>query len=211
MNLCFIDTETTGLPLWREPSDDPRQPHLVQFAALLIDADTREERAVVNLIVEPDGWTIPDEMAAIHGITQKMAAESGVEERFITSLFSRLRAISGRLVAHNLGFDKRIMRIAMRRQGFTRGMADEEAFPSEVCTMQMAKPVLNVAPTHKMLAAGLKGPKNPSLSECYLAFFGEEHAGAHDALADVRACARLYFHLADLAACAQSANEEIGL
>jgi DNA polymerase-3 subunit epsilon len=25
--------------------------------------------------------------------------------------------------------------------------------------------------------------------------FGEEHSGAHDALADLRACARLYFHL----------------
>lgn len=29
----FFDTETTGLPLFSEPSEDPRQPHIVQIAA----------------------------------------------------------------------------------------------------------------------------------------------------------------------------------
>jgi len=32
----FFDSETTGLPLFNEPSEDPRQPHIVQLAACLV-------------------------------------------------------------------------------------------------------------------------------------------------------------------------------
>lgn len=34
----FFDTETTGLPLFEQPSEDPRQPHIVQLAACLVDS-----------------------------------------------------------------------------------------------------------------------------------------------------------------------------
>jgi hypothetical protein len=34
-----LDTVTMGLLLWREPSDDPRQPHLIDVCALLYGAD----------------------------------------------------------------------------------------------------------------------------------------------------------------------------
>ncbi|KPB98993.1 hypothetical protein ACDH60_01720 [Pseudomonas ficuserectae] len=33
--IAIYDTETTGLPLFREPNDDPRQPHLVNICILL--------------------------------------------------------------------------------------------------------------------------------------------------------------------------------
>ena len=44
MNIAlFYDTETTGLPLYDQPSDDPRQPHIVQVGAILVDLDTRKK------------------------------------------------------------------------------------------------------------------------------------------------------------------------
>ena len=33
----FYDTETTGIPLFSEPSEHPGQPHIVQLAACLVD------------------------------------------------------------------------------------------------------------------------------------------------------------------------------
>jgi DNA polymerase-3 subunit epsilon len=42
---------------------------------------------------------------------------------------------------------------------------------------------------------GMMQPKPPKLEECIQHFFSEELPGAHDALIDARACARVYFHL----------------
>lgn len=70
--LLFYDSETTGLPLFDQPSEDPRQPHLVQLAAILCDEDGKT-KASINLIIKPNGWVIGDEVAAIHGITQDVA------------------------------------------------------------------------------------------------------------------------------------------
>lgn len=39
--LCFWDTETQFLPLWKEPSEHPDQPHIVELAAVLVDTQTR--------------------------------------------------------------------------------------------------------------------------------------------------------------------------
>lgn len=74
-NILFFDTETTGIPDFKSPSDAPHQPHLVEVAALVIDEDTRQVINGFHSMVRPDGWTIPDEVAAIHGITTERAAD----------------------------------------------------------------------------------------------------------------------------------------
>jgi DNA polymerase-3 subunit epsilon len=43
-----FDTETTGIPDWKMPSESEYQPHLVQLAAILVDADTREKAAYMK-------------------------------------------------------------------------------------------------------------------------------------------------------------------
>ena len=44
----FFDTETTGLPLFKEHSEHPSQPHIVQLAACLVDLDTRKTIAATG-------------------------------------------------------------------------------------------------------------------------------------------------------------------
>lgn len=198
MNL-FFDTETTGLPERGLPPDHPRQPHLVQLACLLCE-DDGTERASVSLIVRPP-VSIPDDVAAIHGITNGVAAAAGISPASAVAMWSNLARRADVLVAHNVGFDMAIMLTAWHRtQGddaaarWASTHGDRPIF----CTMKAATPVVNLPPTPRMVAAGMRRPKPPKLEECIRHLFGEELAGAHDALVDVRACARVYHHIKSL-------------
>lgn len=191
------DVETNGLPLWDQPSDDPRQPHLVQFAGLLISDEPRRVVAQMGLIVRPDGWSIDPEMTAIHGIDDAMAQAVGVDERLVGRLFLTMRARADLEVGHNISFDKRMMRINLLRHGLiTREDADEG--PPSFCTQRESTAIVNCPPTAKMLAANRRGPKAPTLAEAYAHFF-QDRLPAHDAMADARAAARIYFRLREIA------------
>lgn len=194
MTILFFDTETTGLPQWVRPSDDPSQPHLVQLAMVLTQDDGSEIEHH-NMIIRPDGWTIPEEVAAIHGITTERAMDEGVPEIDATTAYLGLIGSAELRVAHNESFDRRIMRIAMLRAGTSREFIEQiEARPSfDTCAMTVH--IVNLPPTERMVRAGRMTPKPPKLAECVKHFFDEELDGAHDALVDVRACARIYFHL----------------
>ena len=80
MPILFYDTETTGLPDRKAPSDSPGQPHLVQIAAVLVDPETLEVLGRMNRIVAPDDWTISKEVSAIHGITHERALDQVFSE-----------------------------------------------------------------------------------------------------------------------------------
>lgn len=193
MILAF-DTETTGLPDFKAPSDAPQQPHLVQLAIILMD-DNLMELSSASLIVKPDGWEIPADIAKIHGITTDLATRVGIPEKVATDLYVALQYDTGATaLAHNVNFDLRIMRIAMLRAGYTKAWQEERPLKT-YCTMETAKPIVNLPPTAKMVSAGFNKPKAPRLSECIKHFFDEELDGAHNALVDVRACVRVFQHL----------------
>ena len=75
----IFDFETTGIPEWKLPSEDPCQPHIVEVAALLCDAagNTIDR---FEAIVRPNGWEISPEMTAIHGISHEQAMDVGISE-----------------------------------------------------------------------------------------------------------------------------------
>lgn len=195
--LLAYDVETTGLPLWHEPSEDPRQPHLVQVAAALVHMPTRQIVDSMNVIVKPDGWEISDEVAAIHGITQAIALERGIpESEALDQLLLMWHRANGKF-GHNESFDRRLVRIAIKRYiGDT--LADIWKAASFNCTCFLATPIMNMAPTARMKAAGFGGkPKKPKLTEAHLFFTGRELEGAHDALNDVHGCIAVYFAIQD--------------
>lgn len=192
--LLFFDTETTGLPLWNQPSEHPGQPHIVQLAAALCDDDCRI-RAGFSLIVRPTGWTIPAETAAIHGITEEIANRCGVKEQTAVEMLVKLLGCAGTVIAHNLNFDRRIVRIALGR--YVPGLCGSwDAFPG-FCTMREATEHCRLPPTERMMAAGIRGYKSPNLAEAYEILCGKAlPPGWHDALADMRACRAIYAKLA---------------
>lgn len=158
--IIVYDTETTGLARDRLPPNDPSQPHLVQLAASLID-DDGTERAGISLVVRPEGWTIPAEASAVHGITQELAAKIGVPLRVAVSCFTNLRALADEAVAHNEKFDWTVLEAAVARLGVSPG----KDWPKRVCTASGAAEYVNLPPTERMLAAGFNKPKTPNLAD----------------------------------------------
>lgn len=191
MTILFVDTETSGLTNTKQDHRHPSQPHLVQLGCLLTN-DEGGELGSIDLIVRPEGYAIPTEAARVHGITTEIADMAGVPLVLAVAVFTNLRAKADKVVAHNQAFDRLVLEAAIHRTGRTPaspGPADWD------CTMEMASPVLAIPPTTRMVAAGFTKFKPPNLGECYRFLFDEELAGAHNALVDVRACARVYFEL----------------
>lgn len=177
------DTETTGLPDWRNPSDGEQQPHIVQLAAKLCSAEG-EVIDQMNVIVRPEGWEIPEDVIAVHGITAEQAEAEGVPEA--EALEQLLTLWDGRLrVGHNQSFDSRIIRIATKRYSDEETIDLWKAGEAE-CTMQLAKPIMQIPPY------GRYGWKAPKLAEAYEHFTGKSMENAHDAMADVDACLAVY-------------------
>lgn len=183
--ILFFDTETTGKADFRSKPDAPHQPRLVQLGALLTD-DGGEEMACIDLIITPEGFTIPESASSIHGITTDVARAYGVGLEVALPAFAQLCTKPHVIVAHNIDFDLLIM-----RGEYLRASCEDDPFDGAklFCTMQAMTPICNIP--------GPYGPKWPKLIEAYRHCFGEDFSGAHSAMADVRACARVYRWLQD--------------
>lgn len=184
--VTFFDTETTGLPVWKEPSGSENQPHLVQLGLIVADIQTEEEIYRLDVIIKPDGWIIPDEVAEIHGITTEQALDEGIDEPWAVSQLITL--CEGNLrVCHNRTFDQRIIRIALKRY-FDQTIQEEWASKDDFdCTMLMAKPIMELPPR------GRWGYRNPTLVAALKHFTGEDLPDAHTAMADTEACMKIWF------------------
>ncbi|WP_022727260.1 3'-5' exonuclease [Fodinicurvata sediminis] len=192
MLLFFCDFETNGLPLFDQPSNDPRQPHIVQAAATLVEAESRKVVSSLNLISCPDGWEIPDEAAQVHGITTEYALQVGIPEDKVAHALHALWRQAHCRIAHNESFDARIMRIALKRF-LGNEAADFWKSCKAECTQRLATPIVKAAPSEKMMATGRKHTKTASLAEAYAHFMGRPLQNAHTALADVKGCMEVYF------------------
>lgn len=192
-HILFFDTETTGFFQDKLPVDHPDQPYIVQLAAQLCDEDGKSV-AGFSFIVDPgiaDGIGIPERASAVHGITNEKAVQFGVSAETALSAFTHLYQRADLICAHNMKFDRGVIEAAISRY-YKKVMPLRRPL---FCTMEAATPILNLPPTEKMRAAGFDKPKPPKLEECIRHFFGEDLVDAHDAMADVVACRRVYFHL----------------
>lgn len=185
----FFDTETQHLPLFKEPSEHPEQPHIVQLAARLVELDTRKLISSMDVIIRPDGWTIPAETTAIHGITTEHALDVGVPEVLAVQMLLALWERADFKVAHNESFDTRIVRIAQLRNPAAFSEAQAEAWKAAPanCTCYMARP-------HTKLDKN----KLPKLGEAYRHFFGIDFPDQHTAMGDTLACEAVFFAIRDL-------------
>lgn len=162
--IIVFDTETTGLTLHpRAPLE--KQPRMIEFGAALLDerGETVEE---ASMLCNPQVPITP-EITKITGLTDTDVRNAP----WFSELLPQLRRLFGEarcVVAHNLPFDRAILRGELARIGVT-----DFPWPSqELCTVQ--------------LYADMWG-RNPRLVELYAAVIGQPLAQTHRALDDVRA------------------------
>lgn len=197
--IFVFDTETTGLPDFKAPSSSVHQPHLTDVCALLYS----EEGELIEMfeqLIQPKGWEVEAEAAALTGLTTEFLTINGGDEKEAVAKFGQLHKKADLRVAHNIGFDDRILRIAIKRYF---GDAPAERFKAApgYCTANASKPLVKCPPTAKMLASRFKNQfKTPNMAEALDFFYpGETIGQAHRARPDAEACAKVFFALRKLA------------
>jgi DNA polymerase III epsilon subunit-like protein len=180
----FFDTETTGLPLdWKAPVTKLNNwPRLVQIAYLLYDQEGNQ-LAAGNAIIRPEGFTIPAEASAVHGITTERALHEGIALATVLRRFEELTREATCLVAHNMAFDEKILGAEFLRAGFSNPLPAKR----KICTMESTIDLCAIK--------GRYGYKWPKLSELHCLLFQCDFDGAHDASADIAATAKCFWEL----------------
>jgi DNA polymerase III subunit epsilon len=189
--ILVYDTETTGIPNKHLDPHHPDQARLVELGMVLCEEDGTE-RMSAGLLIRQD-LPIPQVAVDCHGIDDSIVARCGVDVRHAVSCYCHFLEFAHTVVAFNEKFDRDIISLELLRLGEQRPV--EWPTVQFICACDMATPYLALPPTARMLKYGHKGYKRPKLSEAYFGLFGEQLVGAHSALVDARAAARVYFHL----------------
>ena len=188
MYLIF-DCETAGL-ITMNTSGPYRYPsfrHLNKFDSarivsiswLLADKDGKLIKQAYH-ILRPLDFIIDNNSKAveIHGITQEIATEQGINWHDMYDEFIEDVHKCDTLVAHNIQFDVSIMLSEMFRYNKQDGIT-EFLSKRRLCTMRMGK-------------KAMESKKNPKLSELYKFFFNEEMQNAHNASYDTLFCQQCF-------------------
>lgn len=182
MYLIF-DTETTGLPKnYKAPlTDFDNWPRLVQLAWQL-HSPTGKLLTAKNMIIKPDGFTIPDNAEKVHGISTERAMAEGINITEALIIFSEDIAKAEWGVGHNVEFDNNIVGAEYLRAGFENPVLqslDTKLLSTNFCA----------------IPGRFGKPKWPTLTELYQKLFDQAFTAAHNAASDVDATARCFFGL----------------
>jgi DNA polymerase III epsilon subunit-like protein len=121
-------------------------------------------------------------VAAIHGISQERAEAFGLPQNHVMGLFAGMVGMADLVVFHNADYDK----VVLISEFFRRTEQPILDHKKLYCTMKGMTPICGLLKANNT-------PKWPKLQEAHKFCFGVEFEGAHDAMADVRACRDVFF------------------
>lgn len=177
----IFDTETTGLPPKQCHVTDSNawgQCRIVQIAWEIFEGTELQSKYCT--IIRLDGFSIPQVVANIHGITDEIALSKGIP---IHDMFEKLRAelpMVSTIVAHNIKFDDNVMLSELHRYKES-DLVQQWSEKQKRCTMLMSQP-----PKGKWL----------KLADLYQQLVKEEPPkNLHQADVDVSLCSQCYFKL----------------
>lgn len=183
--ILFFDTETTGVPD-KGQYNNPRHantPRLVELGALLYYPNGKRY-GKLEVIVKPEGFEIPKGASDVHGISTERALAEGIPLVEALDRFSRMIDLCDTVVAHNLDYDLLVYAGEVIRLDRPNLLDSKK----KVCTKDLTTDICKIP--------GKYGKwKWPTLTESYTYLFGKGFSGAHGAMADIQACAEVYFEV----------------
>lgn len=188
-HLIVVDLETSGLRKFRnkDPKNLSNWPRIVQISWKMFDIDGGLIEDRTEIFKQPR--SLPMESVAIHGITDEICKEKGVEPVEVLNHFLESCSKVKYLVGHNIKFDHDVIEANMRRFKIT-----DDFEMNCKCTMNSSERLLAL----KSNFSG-KSFKSPNLSELVnFLFYGpgvNAEITSHDAEKDVNYTARCYFEL----------------
>jgi len=186
MYLIF-DTETTGLPKNKQAplTDFDNWPRVVQIAWQLHD-HAGKLLSNENLIVKPDGFTIPFNAEKVHGISTQRALDEGLPLDEVLDRFTSDLNKTKLIIGHNiLDFDVKVLGAEYLRREKENAIAQKEALDTQLESTEYCA-----------IPGGRGGQfKWPTLLELHTKLFGADFDDAHDAAYDVAANAKCFFGL----------------
>lgn len=191
----FIDTETTGLPLNNNlPYTDLKNwPYLVQVA-LIIEDDNYGILAKRNIILKPNGYTIPESATKIHGISNERAVKNGEDRDKVISFLDLALYKSDIIIGHNVSFDLNVIKSEIIRTKGIENALFKKKKHIVIDTMKMGRNICKIPNLsfHTRLSLPNKYPK---LDELYYKLFNKHFNNQHDVMADVQAVYDCYYEL----------------
>jgi DNA polymerase-3 subunit epsilon len=196
LTILLLDTETNGLPKNRfaPPSDYDAYPAILQlsWAIYTIEGSRLTSVKSRDIGVRLESGIPWDAGAAkIHGLTELEARQGTSANDALTELAAALRAVDV-VVAHNMAFDKPVIRAAGYRTGL------RQLWPTnikELCTMKATKDLVQIPATAAQAKYADLGPyKSPKLNELYAWLYGHVYdisgATLHNAKSDTHCLAQ---------------------
>ena len=180
--LLFIDTETSGLPKrWDLPYSTKRNwPNAIQVSWVIYTRDGQQVKEQSRYIWEKDILLSPSAYK-IHGLTKTFLQANGISRKDALWLLTRdLKKYKPMIVGHFIELDFHVVSADYFRANIQNPLIDIPSF----CTM--------LATTHMVTNPKVRFFK---LGELYQLLFDKPMQNQHNALADAKATAQVFFEL----------------
>jgi len=192
MRVLVFDTETTGLPIGKNPSitETTKWPYIVQLSYVVYDTEINDIDCSYNEVLKlPDGIEISEESIKFHNITKEINQNIGINRKHALENFNLELQNVDIVVGHNISFDKRVIMVECIRNNVQQRFNYRGNKIDEYCTMKNS---VNICKIEKTTFNGDKYFKYPTLSELYRTLFNEEPKNVHNSFVDVLVCLRCY-------------------
>jgi len=200
--VMVFDVETTGLlPKNRAGVPLSDFPHILQISFVIFDTQYWRVVKSVDLYINvPSTVEISEKITELTGITREKC-DQGTTIANAMLEFQKEYMLCNMIVAHNIQFDRDMIRVEMARQSESQTFDTSMIFNDEFektsgkelyCTMQMGRKVCNLERKTKEGRAYLKSPR---LIELYERLFGMSPQDLHNSLVDTYVCLRCFVKL----------------